>query len=82
MESNAKVALQLKKGVRKEETFHPIVLVGFMFLLSKEGTRTVELKQTVGTKTFYPSKTVTSNLQDNPIQRNLALKRQSTKQTQ
>jgi hypothetical protein len=54
-----------------------------MFLLIKEGTRTVELKQTVGTKTFYPSKTVTSNLQDNPlIQRNLALKRQSTKQTQ
>jgi hypothetical protein len=68
MESNAKVAVATQEGVRKEETFHPIVISRlYVSPYQKEGTRTVELKQTVGTKTFYPSKTVTSNLQDNPF---------------
>lgn len=33
----------------------------------KEGTLTAELKQTVTTKSFYPSKSVSNNLKDNPF---------------
>lgn len=33
----------------------------------KEGTQTAELKQTIETVSHYPSKTVTSNFQDNPF---------------
>lgn len=33
----------------------------------KEGTLTAEIKQTVTTKSFYPSKSVSHNLQDNPF---------------
>lgn len=33
----------------------------------KEGTLTAEIKQTVTTKSFYPSKSVANNLQDNPF---------------
>jgi hypothetical protein len=33
----------------------------------KEGTLTAELKQTIETKSFYPSKSVRNNLQDNPF---------------
>lgn len=33
----------------------------------KEGTMTAEIKQTVITKSYYPSKSVSSNLQDNPF---------------
>lgn len=32
----------------------------------KEGTLTAEIKQTVTTKSFYPSKSVANNFQDNP----------------
>ena len=33
----------------------------------KEGTLTAEIKQTVTTKSYYPSKSVSNNLQDNPF---------------
>ena len=33
----------------------------------KEGTLTAEIKQTVTTKSFYPSKSVSNNLKDNPF---------------
>jgi hypothetical protein len=33
----------------------------------KEGTLTAEIKQTMTTKSFYPSKSVANNLQDNPF---------------
>jgi hypothetical protein len=33
----------------------------------KEGTKSAQLRQVVTTKAFYPSKQVTSNLQDNPF---------------
>lgn len=33
----------------------------------KEGTLTAEIKQTVTTKSFYPSKSVSNNFQDNPF---------------
>lgn len=33
----------------------------------KEGTLTAEIKQTVTTKSYYPSKSVSSNFQDNPF---------------
>lgn len=33
----------------------------------KEGTLTAEIKQTVTTKSFYPSKSVRNNMQDNPF---------------
>lgn len=33
----------------------------------KEGTLTAEIKQTVTTKSYYPSKSVSHNLQDNPF---------------
>ena len=33
----------------------------------KEGTLTAQLKQTIETKSLYPSKSVTSNMQDNPF---------------
>ena len=33
----------------------------------KEGTLTAEIKQTVTTKSYYPSKSVSSNMQDNPF---------------
>lgn len=33
----------------------------------KEGTLTAEIKQTVTTKSYYPSKSVASNFQDNPF---------------
>jgi hypothetical protein len=33
----------------------------------KEGTLTAEIKQTITTKSYYPSKAVSNNLQDNPF---------------
>lgn len=33
----------------------------------KEGTLTAEIKQTVTTKSYYPSKSVSNNMQDNPF---------------
>lgn len=33
----------------------------------KEGTLTAEIKQTIKTESFYPSKSVSNNLQDNPF---------------
>jgi hypothetical protein len=33
----------------------------------KEGTLTAEIKQTITTKSYYPSKSVSHNLQDNPF---------------
>lgn len=33
----------------------------------KEGTLTAEIKQTITTKSYYPSKSVSNNMQDNPF---------------
>lgn len=54
--------------VKKEVTIGPI-LVDKIYKgeYQKPGTMTAQLKQTVTTKATYPSKSVTSNLQDNPF---------------
>jgi hypothetical protein len=43
----------------------------------KEGTLTAEIKQTVTTKSYYPSKSVSSNFQDNYCQRAFDYRRHS-----
>lgn len=54
--------------IRKVENFLPVTLSRvYVSNYQKEGTRTAELKQIVETKSYYPSKSVTSNLQDNPF---------------
>jgi hypothetical protein len=69
MEQNPAAATAAPQDrVRKEETFQPIVVSRvYTSKYQKEGTVTAELKQTVDTKSFYPSKSVTSDLQDNPF---------------
>ena len=68
MEQNPAATAVAQDRVRKEETFQPIVVSRvYTSKYQKEGTVTAELKQTVDTKSFYPSKSVTSNLQDNPF---------------
>lgn len=63
--TNAPVA---QDRIRKVETFHPIVVSRvYKSDYQKEGTITAELKQTVDTMSYYPSKSVSSNLQDNPF---------------
>ena len=54
--------------IRKEVTVNPIVVSRlYAGNYQKEGTLTAELKQTIETKSFYPTKSVRSNLQDNPF---------------
>jgi hypothetical protein len=54
--------------IRKEISFGPIeVSRVYVGNYQKVDTLTAELKQTVKTKSFYPSKSVTSNLHDNPF---------------
>lgn len=68
MEQNPVATAVAQNRARKEETFHPIVVSRvYSSKYQKEGTVTAELKQTVDTKSFYLSKSVVSNLQDNPF---------------
>lgn len=55
-----------KSHIRKE-TQSSEILVSRVYEsdFQKEGTLTAELKQTVDTKSFYPTKSVTTSLQDN-----------------
>ncbi len=55
-------------NVRKEITVEAIeVSRVYTSNFQKEGTLTAELKQTIKTKSFYPSKSVRNSLQDNPF---------------
>lgn len=54
--------------VRKEVEVKPLVVARVhATTYQKEGTLTAEIKQTIETKSFYPSKSVVSNFQDNPF---------------
>ena len=56
------------QGVRKEVIKGSIeVSRVYASDYQKEGTKTAELKQTVTTKSYYPSKSVRNDLQDNPF---------------
>ena len=57
-----------QEGVRKVVTKGAIeVSRVYTSDYQKEGTQTAELKQTVTTKSYYPSKSVRNDLQDNPF---------------
>lgn len=63
MEEQANQAVQ---AIRKEtSTGGLLVSRVYSSEWQKEGTLTAELKQTVTTKSFYPSKSVSNNMQDN-----------------
>ena len=56
------------QGVRKTSTKSPLVVARVhATTYQKDGTLTAEIKQTVTTKSFYPSKSVSNNMQDNPF---------------
>jgi len=66
VQTNAPVADN--SNVRKEVTVKAIeVSRVYAGNYQKEGTLTAELKQTIETKSFYPSKSVRNSLQDNPF---------------
>ncbi len=69
MENQAPAAVQTAENrVTKEVTYGKVeVSRVYAGTYQKEGTLTAELKQTVTTKASYPSKSVTSNFQDNPF---------------
>jgi len=55
-------------GVRKESSKSPLAISRVhATAYQKEGTLTAELKQTVTNKSYYPSKSVSNNMQDNPF---------------
>lgn len=55
-------------GARKEVTVQPIAVSRvYTSPFQKEGTQTAELKQTVKTVSFYPSKSVSNDLKSNPF---------------
>ena len=57
-----------EQGVRKEMSKSPLEVTRVhATAYQKEGTLTAEIKQTVTTKSFYPSKSVSNNLKDNPF---------------
>ena len=56
------------QGVRKQSSKSPLAISRVHATQwQKEGTLTAELKQTVTTKSYYPSKSVSNNMQDNPF---------------
>jgi hypothetical protein len=58
----------MTQGVRKEISKSPLAISRVHATQwQKEGTLTAELKQTVTTKSYYPSKSVSNNMQDNPF---------------
>lgn len=58
-----------KQSVARKEVVKSALEVSRVYKTDyqKEGTLTAEIKQTVTTKSFYPSKSVRSNFQDNPF---------------
>ena len=57
-----------EQGVRKQVSKSSLEVTRVHATVwQKEGTLTAEIKQTVTTKSFYPSKSVANNLQDNPF---------------
>jgi len=67
VQTNAPVADN--SNVRKEVTVKPIEISRvYSGNYQKEGTLTAELKQTIETVSFYPSKSVRNSLQDNPFE--------------
>jgi hypothetical protein len=56
------------QGVRKESSKSPLAISRVHATsYQKEGTLTAEVKQTVTNKSYYPSKSVSNNMQDNPF---------------
>lgn len=65
---NAQSAQGANSGIRKESVRKPLEVTRvYEANYQKEGTVTAEMKQTIETKSFYPSKSVTSNMQANPF---------------
>jgi hypothetical protein len=65
---NTQVSSTENQGVRKEISKGALEISRVhATAYQKEGTLTAEIKQTVTTKSFYPSKSVSHNLQDNPF---------------
>ena len=62
------VSTPVAQGARKVVNVQPL-LVSRVYTspFQKEGTLTAELKQTVETKSFYPSKSVSNDLKGNPF---------------
>ena len=54
-------------GIRKEQSKSPIMVSRVYADQFRAGLMVAELKQTVTTKSYYPSKSVASNLSDNPF---------------
>lgn len=56
----------VENGIRKEISKSPIIVSRvYKSEYQKEGTLTAELKQTIATKAFYPTKSVSNSLNDN-----------------
>jgi hypothetical protein len=65
---NTQVSSTENQGVRKEISKAGLEISRVHATQwQKEGTLTAEIKQTVTTKSYYPSKSVSHNLQDNPF---------------
>jgi hypothetical protein len=65
---NSKQTAQGADRIRKEVRIEPIEVSRlYKGNYQKEGTITAELKQTIETKSFYPTKSVSNNMQDNPF---------------
>jgi hypothetical protein len=65
---NTQISNTENQGVRKSVTKSPLEVTRVhATAYQKEGTLTAEIKQTVTTKSFYPSKSVSNNMQDNPF---------------
>lgn len=57
-----------EQRIRKVVTKSPLeVTKVHATVYQKEGTLTAEIKQTITTKSYYPSKSVSNNMQDNPF---------------
>lgn len=66
MSTTAQESIAVENGIRKEHVKSKIVVSRvYTSEFQKEGTLTAELKQTIATKAYYPSKSVTNSLNDN-----------------
>jgi hypothetical protein len=67
MEANTSNTAQ-EQRIRKVVTKSPLEVTRVhATAYQKEGTLTAEIKQTITTKSYYPSKSVSNNMQDNPF---------------
>ena len=65
---NTQVSSTENQGVRKETSKGGLEISRVhATAYQKEGTLTAEIKQTVTTNSYYPSKSVSNNMQDNPF---------------